>query len=353
MRVLITGGAGFIGSHVVERYLEGGWEVSVLDDLSTGRRANVPNGVELLVGNLAEPGLQALLENVEFDLVNHHAAQIDVRVSVNDPGLDAKINLVGLLNLLEVVRSRGMKPVLFASSGGVLYGEAEVVPTPENAPKLPFSPYGVAKLASEYYLQYYALVHGLRYAALRYGNVYGPRQNPEGEAGVVAIFCRKILDGQPLTVYGSGLQDRDFVYVKDVSEANWLVSQELAASGAEHSELRATAESARGDTSGIGKSARDMGGPGEAAGDAIDGPALNIGTGRPTTVLELARVLGKIVGSELEVRHAAARAGELFHSTLDSSKVALRLAGWRARTPLEEGLDATYRHIAARHGASA
>nr|MBA2563867.1 NAD-dependent epimerase/dehydratase family protein [Gemmatimonadota bacterium] len=202
MRVLITGGAGFIGSHVAERYLAAGWDVTVLDDLSTGRRENVPQGADLIVSDLSGPALQRALEGVQFELVNHHAAQIDVRVSVQDPALDARINLVGLVNLLEVVRARGCPPVVFASSGGVLYGEATTIPTPEGAPKTPFSPYGVAKLASEYYLQYYARVHGLRYIALRYGNVYGPRQNPAGDAGVAAIFCGRALRGQPATIFG-------------------------------------------------------------------------------------------------------------------------------------------------------
>ena len=333
MRVLITGGAGFIGSHVVDRYLAGGWDVTVLDDLSSGRRENVPAGVELVVGDLAASDLERFLGDVEFDLVNHHAAQIDVRVSVQNPALDARINLIGLLNLLEVVRARGMLPVVFASSGGVMYGEARVLPTPEGAPKTPFSPYGVAKLASEFYLQYYALVHGLRYVALRYSNVYGPRQNPEGEAGVVSIFCRNILKGAPLTVFGSGEQDRDFVYVKDVAEANWLASQELVDGG----------EVMRGQAASPAAAAPE---------DLVDGPALNIGTARATSILELVRVLGGLVGAKLEVRHAEPRAGELVHSTLDCSKIARRL-GWSARTPLAEGLDETYRYFASLRGASA
>ncbi|MFN2432063.1 MAG: NAD-dependent epimerase/dehydratase family protein, partial [Gemmatimonadota bacterium] len=276
--------------------------------------------------DLAGEGLAAALSDVRVDLVSHHAAQIDVRVSVADPVRDARVNLVGLLNLLEVLRAEDLPPLVFASSGGVMYGEAEVIPTPEGAPKQLFSPYGVAKLASEYYLQYYARVYGLRYAALRYSNVYGPRQNPEGEAGVVAIFSGKALRDEPLTVYGTGEQDRDFVYVGDVAEANWLASRALT-----------------GGAPSPAPEPESAGGPAaRTSEEPVDEPAFNVATGQATTVLELAQAFGRLAGRELEVRRAPPRSGELLHSTLDCSKAASRL-GWSARTPLHEGLDATYR----------
>ncbi|HEY7530892.1 MAG TPA: NAD-dependent epimerase/dehydratase family protein [Gemmatimonadota bacterium] len=338
MRVLLSGGAGFIGSHVAERYLAGGWNVVVVDDLSTGRRENVPDGAELVVADLSEPHLDRVLANVAFDLVNHHAAQIDVRASVRDPAHDARLNLIGLLNLLEVARARGMPPVVFASSGGVLYGEADVIPTPETAPKVPISPYGVAKLASEYYLRYYAEVHGLRYVALRYGNVYGPRQNPEGEAGVISIFCNRILEGASLTVFGTGDQERDFVYAGDVAEVNWLASQALASGWDGREE--------RGDPLSV-----PIGAPAGEEGDAVDPAALNVGTGRAVSVLDLVLALGGVTGRKLERRHDAARPGELLHSTLDASKAARRL-GWAPRTPFLEGLDATFRWVSESRGDS-
>jgi UDP-glucose 4-epimerase len=352
MRVLVTGGAGFIGSHIVDRYLEGGWDVTVLDDLSTGRRENVAAPARLIVGDIAAPGLTELLAGVEFDLVNHQAAQIDVRVSVGDPKRDARINLIGLLNLLELVRARGTPPVVFASSGGVMYGEAEVVPTPEGSPKLLFSPYGVSKLASEYYLQYYALVHDLRYVALRYGNVYGPRQNPEGEAGVVSIFIGNLLQAKPLTIYGTGEQDRDFVYVKDVAEANSLVSQSLVepeTDGFQGSAVRELDEPSRHSIAAAPGTDRTASGRTE---EPVDGPALNVGTSRAVRVLDLVQALQQLTGRRLEVRHAAARTGELLHSTLDCSKIARRV-GWKARTSLVEGLEETYRHFASLAGVPA
>ena len=223
-RVLVTGGAGFIGSHVADRYLAEGCEVTVLDDLSTGRRERVPGAARFEEMELNDPGIADLFAEGRFDVVNHHAAQMDVRASVDDPIHDARSNVTGLLNVLERCREHAVERVVFVSSGGVVYGEPETIPTPEDHSTLPRSPYGVTKLVGEQYLHYYATVHGMEHAALRYGNVYGPRQDPHGEAGVVAIFGRRILAGEPITIFGDGTQERDYVYVDDVVEANWIVS---------------------------------------------------------------------------------------------------------------------------------
>lgn len=310
-RVLVTGGAGFIGSHIADAYLAAGNEVWIIDDLSSGRRANLPAAARFTEMGIGDAALDDLFREAGgFDIVNHHAAQIDVRRSVSDPRYDARINVDGLLNVLECARRHSTKRVVFVSSGGVVYGEPEERPTPETAPKLPMSPYGVSKLAAEYYLSYYLQVHGMEYAAVRYSNVYGPRQDPHGEAGVVAIFSTRLRDRQPVTVYGDGEQTRDYVYVGDVVAANMLVT-DLELNG--------------------------------AAG--LDGRAFNVGTGRETSVNELARTLMEGVGHEVELQYAAARAGELRNSCLDATR--LRTAGWAPRTTLLDGLAATYRFIAA------
>ena len=310
MRVLVTGGAGFIGSHVADAYLQQGHEVVVLDSLVHGRKENLPDGVELVQLDIRDPEAASLIRERRFDVVNHHAAQMDVRVSVADPRFDASVNVDGLLNLLEACRKAGVKRFVYVSSGGVVYGEPEVRPTPETAPKLPMSPYGVTKLAGEQYLYYYHRVHGLEYCALRYSNVYGPRQDPHGEAGVVAIFCTRLLGSEPLTVYGDGEQTRDYVYVGDVVAANLLLT------GVELPQAQ-----------------------------SLDDRGFNIGCGAEISVRELAGTLMRSVGSEVPVHHAEARAGELRHSSLDASR--LRGLGWRPATGLDEGLRNTYEWIAA------
>jgi UDP-glucose 4-epimerase len=310
-RVLVTGGAGFIGSHVADAYLARGDEVWIVDDLSSGRRANLPAAARFVELEIGDPRLEEVFREAGgFDIVNHHAAQIDVRRSVADPRHDARINVDGLLNVLECARRHGTRRVIFVSSGGVVYGEPEERPTPETSPKLPMSPYGVSKLAAEYYLSYYRQVHGLEYAAVRYSNVYGPRQDPYGEAGVVAIFSTRVRDGEPVTVFGDGEQTRDYVYVGDVVAANLLVTDH-AFNG--------------------------------AAG--LDERAFNVGTSKETSVNELARTLMAGVGREVEVRYAEARAGELRHSCLDATR--LRALGWAPQTTLLDGLAATYRFIEA------
>lgn len=308
-RVLVTGGAGFIGSHIADAYLARGDRVWIIDDLSSGRLENVPANAEFVEMGIDDERLDALFRDVGgFDIVNHHAAQINVRKSVSDPRHDARINVDGLLNVLECAHRHGTRRVVFVSSGGVVYGEPETRPTPETAPKQPLSPYGVAKLAAEYYLSYYRQVQGLDYVALRYANVYGPRQDPYGEAGVVAIFSTRLLRGEPLTVYGDGEQTRDYVYVADVVEANMVLTDH----------------------------------PLDGA-DTPDERAFNVGTGLETSVKELARALISISGDEAELVHEAPRPGELRHSCLDSKR--LRALGWAPRTSLDEGLARTYAFI--------
>jgi UDP-glucose 4-epimerase len=314
-RVLVTGGAGFIGSHVAEAYLRRGDRVWVVDDLSSGRLQNLVAGIEFVKMDIADPALDGLFREVGgFDVVNHHAAQIDVRKSVANPAADARINIIGLLNVLECARRHQVGRVIFVSSGGVVYGEPDVRPTPETAPKAPLSPYGVTKLSAEYYLNYYERIHGLPYAAVRYSNVYGPRQDPHGEAGVVAIFCERLIDGVPLTIYGDGEQTRDYVFVGDVVAANLVLTEATLP-------------------------------PPDAVGLAggIDARAFNVGTGVETTVNELAELTMDVAGRRVEVGYGAARPGELRHSSLDNRR--LRALGWAPRTSLGEGLRQTYEHI--------
>ncbi len=309
-KVLITGGAGFIGSHVADAHLERGDRVWIVDDLSSGRLENVPSGATFHRLDIADPAVGDLIRHVRFDLVNHHAAQIDVRRSVADPILDARINVLGLLNILEAARQTGTRRVVFVSSGGVVYGEPEVLPTPEHAPKSPRSPYGVSKLAGEHYLDYYREVHGMDCVALRYGNVYGPRQDPHGEAGVVAIFSHRLLGGEPLHIHGDGNQTRDYVHVADVARAN------LAAA--------------------------DMTLP---ARGGLDARAFNVATGVATSVNELARTLEEVAGVRTGRVTGDARAGELRHSALSVARMARR--GWVPAMGLRDGLSDTFGHIAA------
>src|SRR5215217_4700930 len=258
-RVLVTGGAGFIGSHIAEAYLSGGWDVVVLDDLSRGHERNVPQGARFVRADIRSPEARRTIATGRFDVINHHAAQIDVRVSVDRPAFDSEINVVGLVNLLEGAGEGRVRRFIFASSGGVVYGDPEVIPTPETAPKLPVSPYGVTKLAGEYYLRALAALRGFEGIAMRYANVFGPRQDPKSEAGVVSIFVSRLLEGLPLTVFGDGRQTRDYVFVKDVARANVLASKVAVP---------------RGD---------------------LDAPAFNIATSIQRSVLDLAASVGEVM----------------------------------------------------------
>jgi UDP-glucose 4-epimerase len=309
-KVLVTGGAGFIGSHVVDAHLAAGDQVTVLDDLSSGRRERVPGAARFVHADVRSEEARRLVAEGGFALLNHHAAQIDVRRSVADPVFDASVNLVGLLNLLEGARAGGVGRVVFASSCGTVYGDGAALPLGETTPKLPASPYGTAKLAAEYYLATFARLHGLTSVALRYSNVYGPRQDGAGEAGVVAIFARLALAGEALTVFGDGEQTRDMVFVKDVAQAN------LAASTCPLPPLR-----------------------------DLDTCAVNIGTGVETSVNTLAALISQAAGRPLALRHAPARAGELRRNALAIAK-ADQLLHWRPTTPLGAGLAATVRAVA-------
>jgi UDP-glucose 4-epimerase len=319
MRVLVTGGAGFIGSHVADRFLADGHEVHVMDDFSTGSRDNIASGVTVHAHDIRSPAAAQAVREGTFDVIAHLAAQIDVRKSVADPAADASINILGTLNLLEALRTSGRAAsarVVFASTGGAIYGDAAVPPNKETVPKEPDSPYAIAKHSVEQYLSYYARIHGLNTVALRFSNVYGPRQDPHGEAGVVAIFCGRLLSQTPLTVFGDGSQTRDYVYVGDVARAI----------------ARAAGYSA-------------------PASAGMDARAFNVGTGLATSVLELARELMRAAGRDVPIEFAARRPGEQQQSYLVIEKAA-GVLGWRPSVSLPQGLSQTYEWFAKRHAAS-
>ena len=313
-RALVTGGAGFIGSHVSDALIAAGYDVVILDDLSTGRRENVPSAARLENFDVCSAQATALVRDGRFDVICHLAAQIDVRSSVADPVADATRNILGSLNLLEAARHAARPPrVVFSSTGGAVYGDFVAPPSTEDQPKDPESPYGVAKLSVEYYLAYYARVHGLDTVVLRYSNVYGPRQNPEGEAGVVSIFCQRLLSSRPLTVFGTGEQTRDYVFVGDVAAAN------VAGAMAKLPAMR-----------------------------RLDDRAFNIGTAIPTSVLQLAASLQRAAGSRLQVEFAPSRPGEQQRSFVAIEKASRALA-WAPRLQLEQGLLQTYNWFRARY----
>jgi UDP-glucose 4-epimerase len=298
MKIVVTGGAGFIASHIVDAYLARGHEVHIFDDFSTGQKVNVNVKAMLHTIDIADAKVVKLIEELKPDALSHHAAQMDVRHSVADPTFDARVNILGFINLLEGCKNAGVKKVTFASSGGAVYGEQEVFPAPESHITQPASPYGVSKRAGELYLSYYHQAFGLPYIALRYANVYGPRQSAHGEAGVVAIFLSLLLSGNTPLINGDGKQTRDYVYVGDVVAAN------LAALESPY----------------VGQ--------------------INIGTGVETDVVTIFEHLRNAVGSQVKAQHGPAKTGEQRRSCLDTRRAA-EVLGWRPQVALADGLKRT------------
>lgn len=304
MRVLLTGGAGFIGSHVAEHLAARGHEVAIIDDLSAGKRENLPAGVRFYEADIRS-GCGWIFEEFEPEVLSHHAAQIDVRRSVREPDFDADVNILGTLRLLQSCVEYGVHRVVFASSGGAVYGEPEEFPATEDHPQYPVSPYGVSKLAGERYLNFYGVHHDLPCVALRYANVYGPRQDPHGEGGVVAIFSANLAANEGSTINGEGEQTRDYVYVGDVARANALALE----------------------------------------GDPPPG-AYNVGTGVETSVNRLYELAGRISGRNLPAKYGPAKSGEQLRSSVDPTRAGRGL-NWRPEVPLAVGLEETLRSFGA------
>lgn len=299
MRILMTGGAGFIGSWVAECFLKEGHEILIIDNLSTGSRSNIPDGADFIKCDIRDRlKLRKIFGDYKPECINHHAAQINVRTSVEDPVLDADINILGSLNLLELCREHSVKKFIFASTGGAIYGEPENIPADEKTPAMPISPYGTSKYSIEKYLNYFHCVHGLDYVALRYSNVYGPRQNPHGEAGVVAIFCNRIIENKNCIIFGDGTQTRDYIYVTDVAKANVL---------------------------------------------SISSPSgcYNIGTSHETSVLELVDILSDASGNNIKVEFKEQREGEVQKISLDN-KLSKDIFNWVPLIDINQGINQTW-----------
>lgn len=306
MKILVTGGAGFIGSHVADAFIEQGHEVVIVDNLSMGRMENVNPQAKFVNMNIQDPQIAELFENEGFDVVNHHAAQMDVRLSVADPIFDAQNNIFGTINLLQAAQKNGVKKIIFISSGGAIYGEQDYFPADEEHPTRPLSPYGITKLTGEKYVQFYQHVYNLNFVILRYANVYGPRQNPKGEAGVVAIFSSRMLTGGQPVINGDGLQTRDYVFVRDVVNAN----------------LKAL--------------------------DYEESNYFNIGTGIETTVNELFHELNHLTNANAKEVHRAAQPGEQMRSVLNIEK-AKKILNWTPQISLNEGLAKTVEYFKQYH----
>jgi UDP-glucose 4-epimerase len=304
MKILVTGGAGFIGSSIVDAYVNAGHKVTVIDNESSGKKSHVNAQARYCRLNIAdEKQLTSFFRGKRFDVVNHHAAQIDVRKSVENPRFDATVNILGLLNVLERCRENNVKKIIFSSSGGTVYGECKR-PAKETDPEVPLSPYGVAKLASEKYIKTYASLYGIRYTIFRYSNVYGPRQDPHGEAGVVAIFSNKLLRNEIPTIYGNGRQSRDFVFVGDVVRANLMALRKA------------------------------------------DMCVVNIGIGKETSINALYKIMAQLRGEPRKPHYKAGRPGELQRSVLNAS-LAKKVLGWSPQDSLETGLGKTLKYFQA------
>ncbi len=298
MKVLVTGGAGFIGSHVVDRLVEEGHQVVVVDNLATGKRKHVNRAASLYKTDITSGRLERVFRNERPNVVLHLAAQISVRNSVDDPVFDAQVNVLGTMNVLQQAVRYGCRKVVFSSSGGAIYGEQETFPASESHGTNPLSPYGISKLCGEHYLSYFQRTSGIPVVSLRYANVYGPRQDPEGEAGVVAIFIQKMLNNEQPIINGNGRQTRDFVFVEDIAQANLVA---------------------------MGQDAHGV---------------YNVGTGVETSVNELFRMLADLTGSSAKEVHGPAKLGEQLRSVIDPSRIKQEL-GWEMKVDLTEGLKQT------------
>ncbi len=304
MKILVTGGAGFIGSQIADAYIREGYEVHILDNLSTGFEKNINPKAHFVKSDISSPVILDLFKKEKFDVVNHHAAQIDVRKSVNDPIFDANTNILGTINLLQSCSKTEVKKFMFASTGGAVYGEQEFFPANENHPTNPVSPYGITKLTIEKYLFFYKNEYGLNHTILRYANVYGPRQNPFGEAGVVAIFSNKLLKNENPVINGDGKQTRDYVFVEDVVKANVIT---------------------------LNSNSSDL---------------YNVGTSVETSVNELFAKLNSIAGNKANEKHGPSPKGEQARSVITSEKLFKKFS-WKPSVQIDEGLIKTFDYFKA------